>query len=83
MIVQQGSKVKFKRNTEFTKRLRDKNIQISEEKGRGELKGDGQEGTQAPKITASQIKKHKRRKEQWKKRQQKQLQKLTADQGKR
>ena len=83
MIVQQGSKVKFKRNTEFTKRLRDKNIQISEEKGRGELKGNDQEGTKAPKITASEIKKYKRRKEKWKKRQQKQLQKLTTDQGKR
>lgn len=71
MILQQESKVKFKRNIEFTKRLRDKNIQVSEEKGRGELEGDDQEGI-VPAVTASQIKEFKRRKEKWKKRQAKQ-----------
>ena len=82
MIVQQGSKVKFKRNVEFTKRLRDTNIQISEERGRPELDGDDQQGV-TPAITASQIKKYKRRKELWKKRQVKLLQKLTTDPEKR
>ena len=82
MILQQKTNVKFKRNVEATQRLRDTNIRISKERGRGELKGDDQEGIKA-KITASQVKKHKRRKEQWKKRQQKQSQKQTLAPRKR
>jgi hypothetical protein len=72
MIVQQESKVKFKRNTEFTKRLRDTNIQISEERGRPELDGDDKKGIKLD-VTASEIKEYKRRKELWKKRQAKRL----------
>ena len=53
--------------TEKNKRLREENIQISEERGRGDLEGDDQEGIKSPKITASEIKKYKRRKEQWQK----------------
>ena len=72
MIVQQKPNVKFKRSVEFTKRLRDTNIQISEKRGRPELDGDDQQGVKLD-VTASQIKKYKRRKELWKKRQVKRL----------
>ena len=50
-----------KDRTESNKRLRDENIRVSEERGRGELKGDDQEGV-VPTVTVSQIKEFKRRK---------------------
>ncbi len=51
---------------ENNKKLRDRNIAIAKERGRGELKDDDKEST---KITSSQVNKYKRRKKKWSKKQ--------------
>ena len=48
--------------TEANRRLRDENIRIAKERGRGELKDDDKEST---KVTSSQVNKFKRRKKKW------------------
>jgi len=50
--------------TESNKKLRDENIRIAEERGRNESGNDEQKAN-VIKITASQIKKFKRRRKKW------------------
>jgi len=50
--------------TESNKKLRDENIRIAEERGRNES-GNDEEENNVIKITASQIKKFKRRRNKW------------------
>lgn len=50
--------------TESNKKLRDENIRITEERGRNES-GNDEEENNVIKITASQIKKFKRRRNKW------------------